>query len=330
MQEGIRLKEMLNSACQCSLVSRVVIFGGTHGNEMSGVALAKHWLKEPSELQRKTFVAEPCLANPLAVEKCVRYVDSDLNRCFSEEILRSPESESDPYEFIRARELYQKYGSGSCLYDFIFDLHNTTSHMGATLLRCSADDIMSLHLANYLQSSSGSQSMPCYNYLIDIPKKDNVYLQNIGKHSLCLELGPQPQGVTRADVLSRMRELVNCGLDFIDLFNQGKEFPSFETDIYRVLSRVDYPRDSDGEISAIVHSGLQDKDYVPLKPGHPIFTTMNGEDLLYDGETVVYPTFINEAAYYEKKVAFISTEKVHLKVPALKLETGAEHNGTLQ
>ncbi|KAG8587730.1 hypothetical protein GDO81_005765 [Engystomops pustulosus] len=258
-------KEMLNSACQCSLVSRVVIFGGTHGNEMSGVALAKHWLKEPSELQRKTFVAEPCLANPLAVEKCVRYVDSDLNRCFSEEIL-----------------------------------------------------------------SSGSQSMPCYNYLIDIPKKDNVYLQNIGKHSLCLELGPQPQGVTRADVLSRMRELVNCGLDFIDLFNQGKEFPSFETDIYRVLSRVDYPRDSDGEISAIVHSGLQDKDYVPLKPGHPIFTTMNGEDLLYDGETVVYPTFINEAAYYEKKVAFISTEKVHLKVPALKLETGAEHNGTLQ
>lgn len=295
---------------------------------MSGVVLAKHWLKDPSELCRKTFMAKSCLANPLAVEKCVRYIDRDLNRCFSEEVLSSPESESDPYEFKRARELNEKYGSGSSPFDFVFDLHNTTSNMGATLLRCSKEDILSLHLANYLQSSSGNQSLPCHNFLIDIPKKDNVYLQNIGKHSLCLELGPQPQGVIRADVLSRMRELVNCGLDFLDLLNQGKEFPSFETDIYRVLSRVDYPRDCTGEISAFVHSGLQDKDYAPLKPGDPIFTTINGEDVPYDGTTVVYPTFINEAAYYEKNVAFILTEKISWKVPALKLETVADHLGT--
>ncbi|KAG9492689.1 N-acyl-aromatic-L-amino acid amidohydrolase (carboxylate-forming)-like isoform X2 [Eleutherodactylus coqui] len=316
---------MMSSPIQCPPVSRVVIFGGTHGNEMSGVTLVKHWLKDPSELHRKTFEPEPCLANPLAVEKCVRYIDSDLNRSFSEEVLSSSESESDPYEFKRARELNQKYGSGPGLFDFVFDLHNTTSNMGATLLRCSEDDILSLHLAKYLQSSSGNQSMPCYNYLIDIPKKDNVYLQNIGKHSLCLELGPQPQGVIRADVLTRMRELVNCGLDFLDLFNQGKEFPSFETDIYKVLTRVDYPRDHSGEISAFIHSGLQDKDYVPLKPGDPIFTTINGEVLHCNGDTVVYPTFINEAAYYEKKVAFILTEKVSRKVPALKLETLEHH-----
>ncbi|XP_075706541.1 N-acyl-aromatic-L-amino acid amidohydrolase (carboxylate-forming)-like [Rhinoderma darwinii] len=319
------VKEVMSSPTRCSPVSRVVIFGGTHGNEMSGVTLAKHWLKDPSELHRKTFMAEPCLANPLAVEKCVRYIDRDLNRCFSHEVLSSPESESDPYEVKRARELNQIYGSH--LFDFVFDLHNTTSNMGATLLRCSNDDILSMHLANYLQSSSGNQSMPCYNYIIDIPKKDSIYLQNIGKHSLCLEVGPQPQGVIRADALSSMRELVNCGLDFIDLFNQGKEFPSFETDMYRVLSRVDYPRDSTGDISAFVHNGLQDKDYVPLKPGDPIFTTINGEDLLYDGETVVYPTFINEAAYYEKKVAFILTEKVSWKVPALKLEILGDHLG---
>ncbi|KAM3936427.1 N-acyl-aromatic-L-amino acid amidohydrolase (carboxylate-forming)-like isoform 2-T3 [Leptodactylus fuscus] len=310
----------MSSPVQCSPISRVVIFGGTHGNEMSGVTLAKHWLKDPSELRRKTFMAEPCLANPLAVGKCVRYIDSDLNRCFSEEVLRSAESESDPYEFIRARELNQKYGTWPQLYDFSLDLHNTTSNMGATLLQCSRDSTLSLHLANYLKNSCETQSMPCYNFLIDVPKKDNIYLQNIGKHSLCLELGPQPQGVTRADVLSRMRELVNCSLDFLDLFNQGKEFPEFETDVYRVLSRVDYPRDSTGEISAVIYSGLQDKDYVPLKPGDPIFTTLTREDLLYDGEKVVYPTFINEAAYYEKKVAFILTEKVSFKVPALKVE----------
>ncbi|CAJ0947141.1 unnamed protein product [Ranitomeya imitator] len=82
-------KESLSSSMECSPVSRVVIFGGTHGNEMSGVTLVKHWLKDPSELHRTTFMAEPCLANPLAVEKCVRYIDRDLNRSFSEEVLRS-------------------------------------------------------------------------------------------------------------------------------------------------------------------------------------------------------------------------------------------------
>ncbi|XP_075051229.1 N-acyl-aromatic-L-amino acid amidohydrolase (carboxylate-forming)-like [Mixophyes fleayi] len=318
----------MNSHMAYPAISRVVVFGGTHGNEMSGVTLAKHWQKDLSELQRKTFTAEPCLANPHAVEKCVRYIDQDLNRCFSKELLCSPVSESDPYEVKRAREIYQKYGSGSSSSDFTFDLHNTTSNMGATLLRCSKDDFLSMHLANYLQNSTGDQCMPCYNFLIDIQEKDNVYLQNIGKHSLTLELGPQPQGVVRADVLSRMRELVNRGLDFIDLFNQGKEFPSFEMDVYRVLSRVLYPQDSTGDIRAVIHPDLQNKDYVPLKPGDPIFKTFSGEDMFYEGETIVYPTFIDEAAYYEKKVAFILTEKIHCNVPALKLEHQAGHLGT--
>ncbi|XP_072272915.1 N-acyl-aromatic-L-amino acid amidohydrolase (carboxylate-forming)-like [Pyxicephalus adspersus] len=306
----------MSSFVQCAPISRVVVFGGTHGNEMSGVTLAKHWLKDPSEIQRPTFTAESCIANPLAVEKCVRYLDQDLNRSFSHEVLSCPGSEGDPYEIRRAQEINRQYRP----FDFAFDLHNTTSNMGATLLRCSKDDLFSLHLANYLQSSSGDQSMPCYNFLIDIPEKDNAYLQNITKHALCLELGPQPQGVNRSDMLFRMRELINQALDFINLFNEGKEFPSFETDIYRFVSRVDFPRDSAGEISAVIHPELQDKDYIPLKPGDPIFKTLSGKDVLYEGEKILYPTFINEAAYYEKKVAFILTEKVNWKVPALKVE----------
>ncbi|XP_018416963.1 PREDICTED: N-acyl-aromatic-L-amino acid amidohydrolase (carboxylate-forming)-like [Nanorana parkeri] len=310
----------MSSFVQYAPISRVVVFGGTHGNEMSGVTLAKHWLKDSSEIQRQTFTAESCIANPQAVKNCVRFLDQDLNRCFSKEILSSPGSEGDPYEVKRAREINEQYGPGVSSYGFAFDLHNTTSNMGATLLRCSKDDLFSLHLANYLQSNTGNQSMPCYNFLIDIPVEDNAYLQHITKHALCLELGPQPQGVIRLDMLSRMRELVNQALDFIDLFNQGKEFPSFETDIYKFVSRVDFPRDSTGEISAIIHAELQDKDYVPLKPGDPIFKTLNGKDLYYEGERILYPTFINEAAYYEKKVAFILTEKVKWKVPALKVQ----------
>lgn len=67
---------------------RVAIFGGTHGNEMSGVTLVNLWAKNGAEVQRKGVHTRPFITNPKAVEKCARYVDTDLNRAFSPENLR--------------------------------------------------------------------------------------------------------------------------------------------------------------------------------------------------------------------------------------------------
>lgn len=69
-------------------MSHVAVSGGTHGNEMSGIYLVKHWLREPSALQRDSFSATPFLANPLAIERCVRYVGRDLNRTFTKQFLK--------------------------------------------------------------------------------------------------------------------------------------------------------------------------------------------------------------------------------------------------
>ncbi|CAH2222566.1 N-acyl-aromatic-L-amino acid amidohydrolase (carboxylate-forming) [Pelobates cultripes] len=309
----------MNSPSQYTSINRALIVGGTHGDEMSGVVLAKHWLKDPSELHRKTFTTKAVIGNPLAVERCTRYIDMDLNRSFAQENLSASESESDPYEVKRAREIYQNHVKKEAV-DFICDLHNTTSNMGATILLCKAGDHFSLHMANYLQKNCLDYALPSHVYLIDTKEGENIYLQNITRHSLALELGPQPQGVIRADILSRMRNLVNCCLDFIDLFNQGTEFPCFELEMYKVASKVDYPRDADGEIEGIIHKELQDKDYLPLKPGDPTFQTLKGTELFYDGKEEIYPTFINEAAYYEKKVAFIVMQKIHQVVPALKVQ----------
>ncbi|XP_075445951.1 N-acyl-aromatic-L-amino acid amidohydrolase (carboxylate-forming)-like isoform X1 [Ascaphus truei] len=304
----------------CGPVNRVVVVGGTHGNEMSGVCLAKHWLQDSSDLCRETFTAEPLLANPLAVERCVRYIDTDLNRCFSSELLSGPDSEKDPYEVKLAREIFQKYGSKQSSCDFVFDLHNTTSNMGATLMLSTVDNPLEMHMANYLQSNCVDDSIPCHVFVCKLPGKDTPYLPSIGKHCLGLELGPQAHGIIRADTLRRMRELVNCSLNFLDLYNQGKEFPSFEIDVCRVKFYVDYPRGSDGELQGFIHTQLQDKDYHPLQPGCPIFQTLHGEELCYDGEKTIYPTFVNEGAYYEKNVAFIAMEKLHCTVPALKVQ----------
>lgn len=211
-----------------------------------------------------------------------------------------------------------------------------------------------------------------------------------------LELGPQPQGVLRADDLARMRTVVASALDFVELFNRGETpgawreaepgsrdgvgggltpvphtgtaFPAFEMDAYRYLDGVDFPRTADGELAGTVHPQLQvcgvhvarptpwdavgslgmagegcpagatgsrargadgrappttsafplqDCDFEPLRPGAPIFQMFSRKDVFYQGDSTVYPIFINEAAYYEKGVAFIQTEKISFSVPAL-------------
>lgn len=57
-----------------------------------------------------------------------------------------------------------------------------------------------------------------------------------------------------------------------------------------------------------------------MNPGDPIFQTFSGEEILYEGDATIYPAFINEAAYYEKKVAFAKLEKRTFSVPSLQRE----------
>lgn len=112
--------------------------------------------------------------------------------------------------------------------------------------------------------------------------------------------------------------------------------------------RVDYPRDpTTGEITASVHSQLQvpsrrlqafassvvrlqvspsssshllqDEDFKLLKPGDPIFKKFSGETVTYQGEEL-YSFFINECAYYEKKIAFLLGEKIRLSLPPISVK----------
>jgi aspartoacylase len=52
----------------------------------------------------------------------------------------------------------------------------------------------------------------------------------------------------------------------------------------------------------MLHPALQGRDFCELKAGMPIFMGFDGSEILWQGETC-YPAFINEAAYYEKKIA---------------------------
>ncbi|XP_027711968.1 N-acyl-aromatic-L-amino acid amidohydrolase (carboxylate-forming) [Vombatus ursinus] len=298
-------------------LDRVAVTGGTHGNELSGVYLVKHWLQNPSELQRGTFAATPFLANPKATKRCIRYLSQDLNRSFTRTFLTSKETQDGPYEVRQAQEINQLFGpKGSAdAFDFIFDLHNTVSNMVACLILDSEENVFTMHMCHYIQKHTQG---PCPIYLYGLPGQENYSLQSVAKNGLGLELGPQPHGVLRADVLSHMRALVACGLDFIDLFNQGTSFPAFDIVAYKIIEPMDFPQSPSGELLGFVHPQLQDKDFFPLKPGDPIFQLFSGEEIFYEGDATIYPAFINEAAYYEKGVAFYKMKKCTFSIPPLE------------
>ena len=76
-------------------LSRVAVCGGTHGNELSGVYLVRDLLKvqkekeeEEEEEEEKAVTVLLVLSNPWATQQCRRYINTDLNRCFTHAILK--------------------------------------------------------------------------------------------------------------------------------------------------------------------------------------------------------------------------------------------------
>ncbi|XP_007438953.1 aspartoacylase [Python bivittatus] len=300
-------------------VRKVALFGGTHGNELSGVFLVKHWQEDGAEIQRPGLEARPFLANPRAVEKCCRYVDCDLNRVFDSENLGKELTGHVPYEVRRAQEINSLFGPKGQpeAYDLILDLHNTTANMGGTLILETSRDCFTLQMCHYIQDALWPDSCPVF--LLEHPSLKYATTRSVAKHPVGIEVGPQPQGVLRADILGKMRKIVQHGLDFVQKFNAGQEFPPCTIEIYKIMEKVDYPRDKKNEITAVIHPNLQDRDWQPLNPGDPMFLTLEGKTIPYEGETTVYPTFVNEAAYYEKQQAFVTTVKEKLSAKGLKV-----------
>lgn len=68
-------------------LSRVAVCGGTHGNEMSGVYMVKEMQRQKVEKAGSLSITT-VLSNPQAVDACRRYIETDLNRCFTDALLR--------------------------------------------------------------------------------------------------------------------------------------------------------------------------------------------------------------------------------------------------
>lgn len=288
-------------------INKVVIIGGIHGNELIGVYLIRLFEQFPHLIQRQSFETLTLLGNPQAVALCRRYVDKDLNRCFTNEDIQNPTSS---YEDKQAKQIHKTLDlkNQSQIRMFV-DLHSTTANMGITLIIVKLHPLL-LQLAAYLSSINREVKvlyMPSYSV--------NGFLISQCELGLALEVGAIPQGVLNADLFQKTQEIVYRILDYMEVFNQGSvELKKSAIAFYEYVEAVDYPKNEHGEIEAMVHPQLQFKDYEPLNPGDPIFLTFDGKTITYKGESTIYPVFINEAAYYEKGIAMCITKKQEIIV----------------
>ncbi len=283
-------------------IERTLIVGGTHGNELTGVYLVKKFELEPQLIQRESFETCTLLANEKAYEIGKRYVDTDLNRCFQSSYLDNLKLSS--YEAQRAKVINHTFGNGgSRQADLIVDLHSTTSNMGLTIILASKK-LFNLQLAAYLCDVN-----PNVKVLYSVPTtQDNPYLGSICEFGCTIEVGAVAQGILDANLFQQTEKLVHAILDYVQAYNQG--VPPQVRDkllVYESIGTIDYPRNEAGEIQAMIHPQLQFQDYQALNSGEPMFLTFDGEEIVYESNSVVYPVFINESAYYEKGVAMVIT-----------------------
>jgi len=312
-------------------IRSVVVVGGTHGNERGGAHLARYFDEQVPMDRWKTIRVSGVVANVEAVKKNTRYVDEDLNRCFTQVKLNE---QRDTYEAKRAQELNEMLGpKGNSKVDFIFDLHNSTSNTGM-MLCFHHTDALAREVAAHLNRLDPKVR------LVHWPTGDQPFLPTIGRSGVTVELGPVSHGTVHMPSVDRVLSLLLNGLDYLDRLNQ--EAPGGPREVHSVsigerLASVDFPRDPvTGDAQAFLNSSIQDipelQDGSFLQPDQPLFSSIDGTVVeRFDPKQYglppsmvnrnLYPVFVNEAAYFEKRTAFFLYHRVDgIKVKLLPME----------
>ena len=170
--------------------------------------------------------------------------------------------------------------------------------MGITLILSHKDqDIMNI-CAIIAKEFSG-----IHIYLQPEAREESPYLGTIAKRDVCIEAGPQAHGTLNAELFLKVERITLRFLELVEIWKNGSlPVANGNLEIFTEMRNIDYPRDIDGCITAMLHPALQGRDFCELKAGMPIFMGFDGSETIWQGETC-YPAFINEAAYYEKKIA---------------------------
>ncbi len=279
---------------------KILIVSGTHGNEINPIWAVNKFLSI-REANNQFVNSKFITGNPKAFENGQRYVDFDLNRAFD---MQKINSNSNLYEFNRANYLIKKHGQhGTDPCQLVIDLHTTTAKMGTSIVMYGRRE-KDFCLAAILQSKFG---LPIYLHEKD--PTQTGFLVESWPCGLVIEIGSVAQNFYDPSIIERFIIMI----DFIDSlfdknFNLEKTLPPRIT-VFVHLKSIDYPRNEKQEIDALIHPLRFGKDWQPIRYGDPLFLKKDGGIVTYKDEILVWPVFIGESAYIEKKIAMSFTNR---------------------
>ena len=289
------------------IASKVMVVGGTHGNERNAPWLLEFWRSKPQGLESQGLGLALVLGNPEAHAANRRYLERDLNRSFDPTLLA--EASPGQAELVRARELVDRFGpAGLEPCSVALDLHSTTAAMGNALVvygRRPAD----LALAAALQHRLG---LPVYLHEGDASQVG--YLVEQWPCGLVIEVGPVAQGLVTAGICRQSQLALEAALASLAEAAEGVLRLPRQLVVHRHVRSVDLPRHGDGSPAACIHPERHGRDWQPMGPGEALFMDAGGQTLAYGPPAgleyeVVWPVFINEAAYGEKGIALSLTRR---------------------
>lgn len=280
---------------------RIVVVGGTHGNERGGVWTVRNLLTDPMAFAFPGLHVEGVVGNPAAVDRNLRYLDRDLNRCFGPE-LENCRPDSPERERRRALELRDYIQSRGEIPDLVVDLHNTTASMGITWILTEMDPLL-LWLARNAQRREHKVR------ILHTPETpgSNVFLPSLGQREITLEIGPVAHGTeshwaweaAQSQVKGILQDLSSIAEDF----DASRPLRSDRFEFFRTVSVEKYP---DG---CLVHREAAGRDYQEFKDGDPLFVDpRTGSAISHRGESM-NPVFLGEAAYVESGIAYHATRR---------------------
>ncbi len=286
---------------------RVLVVAATHGNERNAPWLLESWRQNPSGLASQGLELALEIGNPAAYAANRRYLDRDLNRSFSADLLA--DASRPEREIGRARELLAQVGpDGAQPCSVVIDLHSTTSAMGNSLVvygRRPTD----LAFAAGIQGRLG---LPIYLHEADAAQTG--FLVERWPCGLVIEVGPVAQGVVDSTICRQTQLGVEACLAVIAEALQGTLRLPRRLVVHRHRGSVDVPREADGSPAGCVDRQRQGRDWQPIRAGDPLFRHRHGRPIRYEpcaelAEQPVWPVFINEAAYGEKGIALSLTSR---------------------
>jgi succinylglutamate desuccinylase len=151
----------------------VTIMGGVHGNEPCGVKTLLYLIENLELISGKVNLI---FGNPKAIEKKVRYIDTNLNRIFKEDKDLS-QKEKESYEYSRSREIIPYLIES----DVLIDLHSISSKETNPFVICNED---SLSLAKHLPVS-----ICCHGFDSIEPGATEYFIYKNKKMGVCIECG---------------------------------------------------------------------------------------------------------------------------------------------